>query len=257
MGEAIAITSGKGGVGKSNICLNIGVVLAQKGYRVCLIDMDLGLKNLDVLMGLENRVIYDLKDVMNSHCSLKQAMIKDKRLDNLFLIPASKNIHINDFEESFIKKSVEYLKKEFDYVLLDSAAGMESGFMNAIACVNKSIVVTTLDYTALNDADRIIGLLLKELKEIQLIINKVNPKYVDRGISVSIQEALQYLSVDLLGIVYEDEAFMRYNNKGFPAVNNNQGLIFDCFDVIVSRLLGHKNELPKYRGKSLMQRVFG
>lgn len=256
MGEAIAITSGKGGVGKSNICLNIGAGLVKKGYRVCLVDMDLGLRNLDVMMGLENRVIYDLKDVIEANCNLKQALIKDKKLDDLYLLPAVKSLRC-DIQAKDLQVVVEYLKNQFDYVLLDSAAGIESGFINSISCVDKVIVVTTLDYTALKDADRIIGILFKENKEVQLIINKVNPKYIEKGISVSLKEALSYLCVDLLGIVYESEEVMRCNNKGYPAINDSQGMLYDCFFVIVSRLIGIKMELPKYKAKSFIQRVFG
>lgn len=258
MGETIAITSGKGGVGKSNICLNIGVSLAKKGYKVCLLDMDLGLKNLDVLMGLENRVIYDLNDVMNSSCSLKQAMIKDKRLDNLYLIPACKSVHIEKVKSEDVQKIVAHLKETFDYVLLDSAAGLESGFLNSINAVDKAIVVATLDYTSLQDADRVIGILMKEgIEDIHLILNRVNPRFIEKGISVSIQEALSYLAINLLGIVYDDENVIRFNNKGYPAACDESGMMYDCFQVIASRLEGIKVGLPRYRGKSFMQRVFG
>lgn len=257
MAEAIAITSGKGGVGKSNICLNLGITLARKGYRVCLIDMDLGLKNLDVLMGLQNRIIYDLNDVMQSHCSLKQAMIKDKREDNLFLLPACKSIHVEKFKAEEVKKVVEHLKESFDYILLDSAAGLEKGFLSSIICVKKVIIATTLDYTALQDADRVIGLLYRENKEIQLVINKVNPRYIEKGISVSLQEALNFLSVDLLGVVYEDEALIRSANQACAPVYEIPSMMHDCFEVIANRLEGKRVDLPKFKGKSFMKRVFG
>lgn len=257
MGEAIAITSGKGGVGKSNVTLNLGEVLAQKGNRVVLIDMDLGLRNLDVLMGLENRVIYDIRDVMNAHCSLRQALIQDKKQENLFLLPACKSIRIEEFDKEELKQLVKHLKEQFDYILLDSAAGLESGFLYSIACVSKTLLVTTLDYTALQDADRIIGLLFKEqIKDVQLVINKVNPRYIEKGISVSIREALNFLSIDLLGIVYEDEDIIRCNNKGFAAVRE-KSMLHECFDTMANRLEGKRSELPKYKGKSLMQRIFG
>lgn len=256
MGEAIAVTSGKGGVGKSNVCLNVGVSLVKKGYKVCLLDMDFGLRNLDVLMGLENRVIYDIKDVMDGNCNIKQALIRDKKLEQLYLLPAVKGMQIH-IEKEDVKKIVAYLKEEFDYVLLDSAAGMESGFMNSIACVEKTIVVTTLDYTALKDADRVIGLLFKEqMKDVLLVVNKVNPRHIEKGISVSLQEALSFLSIDLLGIVYESEDVIRYNNKGYPVVYDNGNILSDCFKVIVARLEGIRMELPKFKGKSFMQRVF-
>ncbi|MEG0469981.1 MAG: septum site-determining protein MinD, partial [Longicatena sp.] len=158
MGEAIAITSGKGGVGKSSVCVNMGVVLSQLGNRVCLIDVDLGLKNLDVMMGLENRVIYDLMDVMEGRCMLSQAMIKDKVQEHLYLLPACKTVHIEQFHHEDLKVVVEQLIEQFDYVLLDTPAGIERGFVSSIACVNRVVVVTTLDVTALQDADRVIGI---------------------------------------------------------------------------------------------------
>ena len=257
MKEAIAIISGKGGVGKSSVTLNLGEILAQKGYKVVLIDMDLGLRNLDVLMGLENRVIFDLKDVMQSRCSLKQVLIKDKRQDNLYLLPACKNLRVEDFDATCLEKDVSYLKEEFDYILLDSAAGVERGFLYSIGCVNRVILVTTLDYTALQDADKVIGILCREqMEKMHLVINKVNPKFVEKGISVSLKEALAYLSIDLLGIVYEDEQMLRSSNKGIPAVCE-KSVIYDCFLTIANRLEGKHSELPKYRGKSLMQRLFG
>lgn len=257
MGEAIAVTSGKGGVGKSSITLNLGEMLAQRGYKVVLIDMDLGLRNLDVLMGLENRVLYDIKDVMNKKCSLQQALIKDKKQNHLYLLPACKNVQIDVFDPNALSLIVNHLKKDFDFIFLDSAAGMEKGFTYSISCVDKILLVTTLDYTALQDADRIIGILYREqISNIQLIINKVNPKYIEKGISVSLREALSFLSVDLLGVVYEDEDMIRSNNKGFAAVNE-KNVIYECFASMASRLEGKRSELPKYRGKSLMQRLFG
>lgn len=256
MNEAIAIISGKGGVGKSSVTLNLGEILAQRGYKVVLIDMDLGLRNLDVLMGLENRVIFDINDVMQAKCSLKQALIKDKKQDNLYLLPACKNVRVENFKQENVERIVAHLKQKFDYVLLDGAAGIEKGFMCSIACVESVLVVTTLDYTALQDADRIIGILCKEqIEKMHLIINKVNPKYVEKGISVSLQEALRFLSIDLLGIVYEDESMLRLSNKGIAAVKE-KNIIYDCFYAIANRLEGKVSELPKYRGKSFVQRLF-
>lgn len=257
MGEAIAITSGKGGVGKSSITLNLGEMLAQKGYKVVLIDMDLGLRNLDVMMGLENRVIFDVRDVMNGRCSLKQALIKDKKQEHLYLLPACKNIRMDELNKENLKMIVDYLKNEFDYILMDSAAGLEKGFTYSIFCVDRVLLVSTLDYTSLQDADRVVGILYREqIDKVQLIINKVNPKFVEKGVSVSLKEALSYLSLDLLGIVYEDEEMIRCGNKGFAAIKGN-GLMYDCFSTMVQRLEGKSSELPKYRGKSFMQRLFG
>lgn len=257
MGEAIAITSGKGGVGKSSITLNLGEMLSQKGYKVVLIDMDLGLRNLDVMMGLENRVIFDVRDVIQGRCALKQALIKDKKQSQLYLLPASKNVRMDELNKEDLKVVVEYLKNEFDYVLLDSAAGLEKGFLYTIYSVDRVLLVTTLDYTALQDADRVVGILYREqMDKIQLIINKVNPKLIEKGISVSLKEALSFLSIDLLGIVYEDEEMIRSGNKGFAAIKENS-LMYDCFRTITQRLEGKTCDLPKYRGKSFMQRLFG
>lgn len=257
MGEVIAVTSGKGGVGKSNISLHLGATLAKQGYRVVLVDMDLGLKNLDVMMGLENRVIYDLLDVMKGNCSLSQALIKDKHMDTLFLLPACKSVHLEQVEEVPLKKVIGYLKQHYDYVFLDSAAGLESGFHFSISCCDQVIIVATLDYTSLNDADRVIGILLKSgIETIRLVLNKVNPRYIEKGFCVSIKEALTFLALDLLGIVYEEETMIKNNNKGYLSLQED-GMIKDCFACMAARLQGENNEFPKYRGKSLLQRMFG
>ncbi len=256
MGEAIAFTSGKGGVGKSSTLMNLGYMLSVKGYKVCLIDMDLGLKNLDIMMGLENRVLYDVNDVMNSYCSLKQALIKDKHNKNLFLLPACKNIHIDGIKKEDIKKIVNLLKDDFDYVLLDSAAGLEAGFKNSLYCADKVVVIATLDYTSLQDCDRVIGLAMREVNDITLVLNKVNPKFIDRGVSVNIQEAISYLSIPLLGVVYDDEEIVRYNNKGIPLLLNEKGMTYECFEVILKRMLGDEVGIPKFRQKSMIKRMF-
>lgn len=190
MGESIAITSGKGGVGKSSTIIGIGMILAQMGYRVCMIDMDLGLKNLDVMMGLQHRVLYDLKDVMDGKCTLSRAILQDKQQDNLYLIPACKTIHIASFQGDHFEEIVQSLKQSFDYVLLDTPAGMESGFLYSIRCVNKAVLVTTLDVTSLQDCDRIIGILMKEgMEEISFVVNRMNVHLIEKGISVPLEEA--------------------------------------------------------------------
>mgnify|MGYP000001902469 FL=1 len=258
MGEAIAITSGKGGVGKSSVCINMGMVLAQKGYRVCLIDVDLGLKNLDVMLGLENRVIYDFKDVMVGRCTLANAMLRDKGQTHLYLLPACKTIHIQYFHGEDLKSVVEELKNQFDYILLDTPAGIESGFIHSIACVSRAIVVTTLDVTALQDADRIIGILMKEgMEHISFIVNRMNVHHMDRGISVSLEEAKQWLSIDFLGYVFDDENMMRSNNHGKPIVLQRETQTYSCFDSIVRRMLGQRCPLPKYRERKFLQKLFG
>ena len=250
MGEAIAITSGKGGVGKSSVCINMGMVLAQKGYRVCLIDVDLGLKNLDVMLGLENRVIYDLKDVMEGRCTLANAMIRDKRQDNLYLLPACKTIHIQYFHGEDLKIVVEELKNQFDYILLDTPAGIESGFIHSIACVSRAIVVTTLDVTALQDADRIIGLLESGgLRDIRLIINRLRPEMIARGDMMSVEDVLEILAVDLIGAILDDEQIVISTNQGEPLSGKNSQAEEE-YRNICRRLMGEEVPYVTVRRKN-------
>lgn len=257
MGCSIAITSGKGGVGKSSVCVSMGIVLAKKGYRVCLIDVDLGLKNLDVMMGLENRVYYDLKDAMDGKCSLNKAILRDKHESNLYLLPACKSVNVTHFKGEDLQLVVNELKKSFDYILLDTPAGIESGFMYSLKCADRIIIVTTLDIAAIQDADRIVGLLMKEnVETIQLILNRVNPRYIEKGISVKMEDALSWLSIELLGIVYEDEQIARGNNRGNPQVLDMKSLSYECFDATCERLLNHQAVLPKYREKNLLHKIF-
>lgn len=258
MGRAIAITSGKGGVGKSSVCVNLGIVLAQMGQRVCLIDVDLGLKNLDVMLGLENRVIFDLRDVMEGICSLEKAILRDKREENLYLLPACKSVNLKYFHGSDLQIVVETLKKEFDFVLLDTPAGIESGFVHSIACVEEVVLVTNLDITSVQDADRVIGILMKEhMSSIQLIVNRMNPRYIEKGISIRLEDALNWLSIDLLGYVFDDETVIRANNRGVPVSLAKHSLVYDCFEAIAKRLLGEEAPLPKYKEKGLFQKIFG
>lgn len=257
MGFSIAVTSGKGGVGKSSICIGLGVALAQAGFQVCLIDMDLGLKNLDVMMGLENRVFYDLMDVMEQRCSLNKAIIKDKHQQNLSLLPACKTMQTSQFNGDKFIRIVNELKNQFDYILMDTPAGIESGFLHAMHCADRMIVVTTLDVTALQDADRIIGLLMKEnADKIQLIVNRCNPRYIEKGISVRLEEALNWLSIELLGIVYDEEMIVKGHNKGTPYVMDKSSLTHECFKQIVATFLGEPIQIPKYRTKGFLQKFF-
>ncbi len=258
MGEVIAITSGKGGVGKSSTVINVGSVLAKRGFRVCMIDMDLGLKNLDSMLGLEHRVIFDLKDVMEGKCTLRNALIQDKREESLYLLPACKSIRIYEFPKDNLPNIIASLKQTFDYILLDTPAGIESGFMQSISCVNKTIVVTTLDVTSLQDADRIVGILMKEgMEEISLIVNRMQPKLIEKGSCVSLEEAKAWLSIDLLGYVFEDEEMIRCNNHGIPITSMKDNLLYDCYDCIVKRMLHEKCELPKYKYRSFFSKLFG
>ncbi|MEG0264376.1 MAG: septum site-determining protein MinD [Erysipelotrichaceae bacterium] len=258
MSQTIAITSGKGGVGKSSVCVNLGMVLASLGKRVCLIDVDLGLKNLDVMLGLENRVLYDLKDAMEGRCPLNKAILRDKREPNLYLLPACKSVNLKEFYGEDLKLVVTELKKNFDFILLDTPAGIESGFSHSIACADQVILVTTLDITAVQDADRIIGILMKEdIDKIQLVVNRMNPHYIEKGISIKLKDALDWLSIDLLAYVFDDENVMRSNNRGIPLSLDKHSSIYECFEVMAKRLLGETIALPKYKEKGFLQKLFG
>ena len=200
-GRAIVITSGKGGVGKTTVSANLGSVLAQSGSKVCLIDADIGLRNLDVVLGLENRIVYHVVDVISGRCRLKQALIRDKRNENLYLLPASQSDDKNAVEPEQVRQLCQDLKKEFDYLLIDCPAGIEQGFRNAVAGADQAIVVTTPEVSAIRDADRIIGLLHAQQIDTQLIINRLNPELVRRGDMLDQKDVIDILAIELLGIV--------------------------------------------------------
>ncbi|MFA5383203.1 MAG: septum site-determining protein MinD, partial [Eubacteriales bacterium] len=202
MGEVIVITSGKGGVGKTTTTANLGTGLASMGHQVVLIDTDIGLRNLDVLLGLENRIVYDLTDVIGGNCRLRQALIKDKRYEGLYLLPAAQTKDKTAVNPEQMKQLCEDLMKEFEYVLIDCPAGIEQGFRNAIAGAQKAIIVTTPEMAAVRDADRVIGLLeAAELRKPVLIINRLRPKMIRHGDMMSMEDIIDILAIELLGIV--------------------------------------------------------
>ena len=220
MGEAIVITSGKGGVGKTTTTANIGTGLAKLGKQVLVIDTDLGLRNLDVVMGLENRIVYNLVDVIEGSCRLKQALIQDKRHENLFLLPSAQTKDKTAVSPEQMRKLTSQLREEFDYVLLDCPAGIEQGFRNAVAGADRAIVVTTPEVSAIRDADRIIGLLEKDrMKRIDLIINRIRTDMVKRGDMMSVDDVTEILPVSLLGAIPDDEQVVIGTNQGEPVVD--------------------------------------
>ena len=222
MGEVIVITSGKGGVGKTTTTANIGTGLAKLNKKVVLIDTDIGLRNLDVVMGLENRIVYNIVDVVEENCKLRQALIKDKRYDNLFLLPAAQTRDKTSVTPEQMKKLTEELKKEFDFIILDCPAGIEQGFLNAIAGADRALVVTTPEVSAVRDADRIIGLLeAKEIKNHQLIVNRLRPDLIKRGDMMSADDVVDILAVELIGQVPDDENIVIATNNGEPLVGDN------------------------------------
>lgn len=219
MGEVIVITSGKGGVGKTTTTANIGAGLSQLGKKVVVIDTDLGLRNLDVVMGLENLIVYNLVDVIEGSCRLKQALIRDKRYENLYLLPSAQTKDKSAISPEQMKKLTSELKEEFDYILLDCPAGIEQGFQNAVAGADRAIVVTTPEVSAIRDADRIIGLLEKNgLKQNDLLINRIRMDMVKRGDMMSIDDVTEILAIPLLGAIPDDEQVVIGTNQGEPVI---------------------------------------
>lgn len=222
MGESIVVTSGKGGVGKSTTSVNIGTALALCGKRVCLVDTDIGLRNLDVLMGLENRIIYDIVDVVEEKCQLKKALIKDKRCDELYLLAAAQTKDKSSLSSNELRRMIAELKDEFDYVVIDCPAGIESGFQNAVAGADQAIVVTTPENAAVRDADRVIGLLEREkLPAPKLIINRLRTHMTKNGGMMDVDEVVAVLAIQLLGVVPDDERVIRAGNLGEPIAFDN------------------------------------
>lgn len=237
--RVIVITSGKGGVGKTTTTANIGASLAEKGHKVLLIDTDIGLRNLDVVMGLENRIVYDLIDVIEERCRISQALIKDKRCPNLVLLPAAQIRDKNDVNTDQMKELISSLKDSFDYILIDCPAGIEQGFKNAIAAANEAIVVTTPEVSATRDADRIIGLLeAAGIKNPRLVINRLRIDMVKDKNMLSVEDILDILAVKLLGVVPDDENVVISTNKGEPLVYKGDSLAAKAFKNIASRIEG-------------------
>lgn len=239
MGEVIVITSGKGGVGKTTTTANLGTGFALLGKKVVLVDADIGLRNLDVVMGLENRIVYDLVDVTEGNCRLKQALIRDKRYETLYLLPAAQTRDKDAVSPEQMKELCGELAKDFDYVIIDCPAGIEQGFKNAIAGADRAIIVTTPEVSAVRDADRIIGLLESEGKHNpKLIVNRIRPKMVKKGDMMDIDDIIEILAIDLLGIIPEDEYIVISTNRGEPAVANPVSAASSAYKNIVRRLSG-------------------
>ncbi|MCP0886512.1 septum site-determining protein MinD [Ligilactobacillus sp. WILCCON 0076] len=241
MGKAIVITSGKGGVGKTTTTANLGTALAMQGKKVCLIDLDLGLRNLDVVLGLDNRIIYTIVDVAEKRAKLHQALIKDKRFDNkLFLLAAAQNTDKSALEPEEVEAIVRELKPEFDYILLDCPAGIEQGFMNAVVGADQAIVVSTPELPAVRDADRVVGLLEKfDLEEPpMLVISRIRKHMVKNGDMLDVDEITHHLGIKLIGIVFDDDEVISSTNKGEPIALNDKNIAAQCFRNIARRMEG-------------------
>ncbi len=240
MSEVIVVTSGKGGVGKTTTTANVGSGLAMLNKKVVVIDTDIGLRNLDVVLGLENRIVYNLVDVVEGKCRLKQALIKHKKYPELFLLPSAQTRDKNAVTPEQMIALINDLKQEFDYILLDCPAGIEQGFKNAIAGADRALVVTTPEVSAIRDADRIIGLLeADEMKKIDLIINRIRPDMVKRGDMLKVEDVCDILSVHLIGVVPDDEQIVVATNQGEPLVGTDTPA-GKAYENICHRVIGEE-----------------
>lgn len=248
----VTVTSGKGGVGKTTATANLGTALAEAGQRVVCIDADIGLRNLDVVMGLENRIVYDLVDVVEGHCKLRQAMIKDKRLsEDLFLIPAAQTRDKTAVSPEDMVRIADELRPKHDWIIIDSPAGIERGFRNALAPADIVLIVTNPEVSAVRDADRIIGMTEAEEKdEPMLIINRVRPDMVRRGEMLRAEDVIDILAIELIGVIPEDEGVLKASNKGVPIALNGRSKAGSAFRGIASRLMGDELPIEDYEAES-------
>lgn len=258
LSEVIVVTSGKGGVGKTTTSANIGTGLAHLGKKVCMIDTDIGLRNLDVVMGLENRIVYNLVDVVEGNCRIKQALIRDRRHPGLYLLPSAQTKDKSAVSPEQMVKVIEHLREQFDYIILDCPAGIEQGFQNAIAGADRALVVSTPEVSAIRDADRIIGLLeAKGFTRIDLIINRMRMDMVRRGDMMSAQDVVDILSIPLIGIIPDDEGVVVSTNQGEPLVGGLSPA-GAAYANVVDRILGE--EVPflcTERGMSFWMKISG
>lgn len=243
MTRIIVITSGKGGVGKTTVTANLGMTLAKMGHRVALVDGDFGLRNLDLLLGLENRVVYTAVEVLAGECRLDQALVRDKRQPGLVLLPATQNRKAEMITPNHMKWMIGELAPQFDFVLIDSPAGIEMGFKNAIAAAQEALIVTTPEISAVRDADRVIGLLeASNISPARLIVNRLRPAMVEASEMMSVEDVSEILAVQLIGVVPEDERVITSTNRGEPLVleAHSDSRAAKAFDNIARRLIGEK-----------------
>ncbi len=255
--RVITVTSGKGGVGKTTIVANLGVALAMQGQRVVIIDADVGLRNLDLMVGLENRIVYDLVDVIEGRCRLRQALVRDKRLSELFLLPAAQTRDKSAVQPDDMVRVCESLQEQHDFILIDSPAGIEQGFRYAIAPAGEILIITNPEIPAVRDADRVIGLIEAEEKgPARLIINRIKPDMVRRGEMLDIADVIELLAVDLVGVVPEDKAILTTANRGRPlAFSSDNSLAGRAFHNIARRLQGEDVPFQPLYGPGILERI--
>lgn len=258
MGKVIVVTSGKGGVGKSTSTANLGTALAVLGRKVVVVDADVGLRNLDVIMGLESRVVYTSMDVLEGICELEQALVKDRRTKDLYLLAASQKNNKSDIQPEQMKKLCLELKETHDYVLVDSPAGIEQGFQNAAAGADDALIVTTPEVASVRDADRIIGLLQNmNIDDMHLIINRLAPDMVKTGDMMDPTDVTDILSIDLIGVVPDDKEILVSTNRGMPSTYNHKSDAGQAYKRIAQRLEGEEVPIPEFKSAGMLGTWFG
>ena len=256
--KVITITSGKGGVGKTTTTANLGIALAMLSQRVVTVDADIGLRNLDVVMGLENRIVYDLVDTVEGHCRLRQALVRDKRLSELYLLPAAQKRDKDAVNPEQMIELCDQLRPDFDFILIDSPAGIEQGYRNAVAPADEVIIVTTPEVSAVRDADRIVGLVEAEEKgPARLIINRLDANMVRRGQMLGTEDVIELLAIELLGIVPEDKEIIVSSNQGTPVALNGRTPSGQAFRNIAGRLMGQDIPFMALKDTSGILQIFG
>ena len=255
LGQVIVITSGKGGVGKTTTTASIGAALALKGKRVLVADADIGLRNLDVILGLENRIVFNVVDVAKGVCKPNQAIIKSKKSNNLYLLPASQTDDKDVVSEEDIKNVIEQYRREFHFILVDSPAGIEQGFRNACAAASRAIVVTTPEVPAIRDADRVVGLLSARSIEPELVINRLDRDMIRRGEMLSIEDVQDIIGIPLLGVIERDENVIIAANTGDPVVYNLKSKAGQGFMNVAGRLCGEQIPFEDFSDRGIFNRI--
>ena len=253
----IVLTSGKGGVGKTTTTANLGAALAKRGHKVVLVDADIGLRNLDLVLGVEKRIVFDLVEVVEGRCQLRQALIRDKRFETLWILPAAQTRDKTSVSEMQFAEVVAGLDEIADYVLIDCPAGIEHGFRNAIAGATEAIVVTTPEVSAIRDADRVIGKLNERGLPLRLIVNRLRPEMVRTGDMLSVDDVTEILSAELLGIVPDDEEVIDTTNRGEPIVLQAESRLAVIYDKIARRLEGDLVPFTSFSAPGFFGRLFG
>lgn len=256
-GQVIVVSSGKGGVGKTTTTGSIGAALAMRGQRTLVVDADIGLRNLDVILGLENRIVFNLVDVAKNVCKPNQAIIKSKKSANLFLLAASQTDDKDIISEEEVKNVLDQYRREFHYIIVDSPAGIEQGFRNACSGADHALIVTTPEVPAIRDADRVIGLLTARGIECSLVLNRISFEMVRRGEMLSIQDVQDILGIEIIGVVERDESIIIAANCGEPVVYNPKSKAGQAFTRIAARICGESLPIPYLQSSSLWDRLLG